>query len=297
MPILSFTSSFDMRRFLLGFTTYCLLVGLLLGGMLVARTWMWQGRVGHALCIRPSTRLLCVGNSHTGCTWLDSEELGIQVIWLDSGPLPFARMRLAEIDKRRGFGNVRSVVVDCDMTSIKVTRTCVYRCVEKQWPLAWRYLDWLPVSKVEVCERIFLPLGREWSISGLAGQSNRKWSDLSAAEKRKDISHYLEDEEKIEGMDVLVLAHLRAIDEICKKNGLNFYVMMAPLTPEKFALYVNEQAVWTERLRHLGYQVLDYTHECPDRDFQDSHHLNYDGRVRFTKKHKDELIRGEKYGR
>lgn len=286
-----------MKRFILGFMVFCLLVGLTLFSILAIRMLIWQSQVDRLVAVRPSTRLLCVGNSHTGCTWQDSDELGVQTIWLDSGPLPFARMRLSEIDARHGFGNVRSVVVDCDMTSIFVTRTCVYRCAETQWPIAWRYLDWLPISKVELYKRLFLPLGRTWAIVGEARRSNRKWSDLTIAERRQDIQHYLENEAKIDGMDVLVLEHLRAIAGICRKNGLNLYVMMAPLTPEKFALYANEEVAWTARLRRLGYQVLDYSHECPDCDFQDNHHLNFDGRVKFTKKHREELIEGRPHGR
>lgn len=279
-----------MKKFLAK-TLLCaaLLVSALIA-ILAIRMALWEGRVAAALAIRESTHTLCVGNSHTGCTWEDSEADGVQVVWKSACPIPFAWMRLAEIERRGGFKNIKRVFVDCDMPELGVDPKRIADETAIQWPLAWRY-TWC-TSGIAGARAVLSPLTAEWVVREGAPTDSRCWTDLSPEKRAEEVSgiYGAASTEKPEEDLALILDYYSRIREIAARNNLELHLFLAPLpsdNPQRTLPFLDE---WIARLRSLGYTVHDYRAACPDSDFRDCHHLSYQGRLKFSGSHVLEVL-------
>lgn len=271
-----------MRKFLAKVCVCAALLGVTLIAVLAVRTALWEDRLAAALSIRESTHTLCVGNSHTGCTWEDSETNGVQVIWKSACTIPFAWMRLAEIERRGGFRNVKRLFVDCDMPELGVDPKRIAEEMATQWPLAWRYA-WR-TSGLSGLRAALMPIAAEWVVRVDAPTDARCWTDLAPEKRVEEVSgiYGAASTAKTEDEIMTILGYYARIREIAVRNGLELHLFLAPLpsdNPQRTLLFLDE---WIARLRSLGYMVHDYRAVCPDSDFRDCHHLSYRGRVKFT---------------
>lgn len=272
-----------MKKFLAKTVLCAALLLSVLIAILAIRTALWEGRVAAALAIRESTHTLCVGNSHTGCTWEDSEADGVQVVWKSACPIPFAWMRLAEIERRGGFKNVRLVVVDACMPACDMDEDDMLRCMAEQWPLAWRYLSQVRVSVTMVLRRAFLPILRSWDIGNVPPPNDdRLWIKLSPEQQHKECENgytvFRSDAEQQE-----TLKYLGRIRDICRRNNMDLCLFFAPLpmiNPQRNFDFLNH---WKSRLESDGYTVYDLRSASFEEEFRDAHHLNGAGRARITR--------------
>lgn len=272
-----------MKKFLAK-TVLC--AALLLSAMiaiLAVRTALWEGRVAAALAIRESTHTLCVGNSHTGCTWEDSKADGVQVVWKSACPIPFAWMRLAEIERRGGFKNVKRVFVDCDMPELGVDPKRIADETAIQWPLAWRYT--FRTSGLAGLRAELTPLAVGWVVREDAPTDSRCWTDLPLEKRAEEVAglYGAAATAKSEEEMVNILDYYNRIREIAVRNNLELHLFLAPLpsdNPQRTLPFLDE---WIARLRSLGFTVNDYRAVCSDSDFRDCHHLSYRGRLSFSR--------------
>lgn len=272
-----------MKRFLLYSTALVALALILIAAAMTVRTCHWQSDVEEALAIRPSTKLLCVGGSHTGCTWEDSDAKGVQTIWKSSTPLPFSWVRLLEIERRGGFGNAKVICIDCCMPGCDIDEDDILREMSRQWPLVWRYWNAMPVGGFRILREALLPMFRDWVVGETAPHDDRCWTKLSHEQQMKEFpnvaTQYRGPEER-----AVLLDYLNRIRDICQRNDLRLVILFAPLpsnNPQRTFPFLGE---WKGILADQGFEVLDCRTVCPDEDFRDSHHLVWWGRERFTDK-------------
>lgn len=275
-----------MKRFVINL----LLVGVLgvvaLGSIIAIRLSWWQGEARKLIAIRPSAKVLCIGNSHTGCTWEDSEEDGIQVSWVSASSLPFYWVRLAEIERiNGGLGNIKTIVVDCCGPSRGIREEDMLRVSVSLFPIVCRHISELPISRFKLLKRLMLPLNQDWSLLDSAPRDERNWTRLTADERKKEIDeiYNVPKAPLPENTDEILLEYLKRIRDICIRHGIRLVCFFAPLpsdNPQRNSPMLDE---WKRRLEAENYQMYDFRNSCPDDFFRDSHHLSCQGRLRFTK--------------
>lgn len=273
-----------MLRFLLkGFAVTCL-CGAFMALAISIRLCLW---LCNSQCMggRNNTRILCVGNSHTGCTWVDNEELGIEVQYTSGTPLPFYWVRLAEMDRLGKLENIKVLVLDCCGPSRNVSEENMLRVAVRLFPLTWRYLDELPVDMCKVLKRLLLPIGQEWCVSDVALEDERKWTSIPDAERKAEIDKTFNTTGRVypDNRDEIVLEYLSRIDKLCKRHGIRLALIFSPLPSENPQRNSDDMTIWKSRLESAGYKLYDLRGACTDDYFRDCHHLSSKGRRLFTK--------------
>ena len=71
---------------------------------LIVRTALWQGRAAEIFTLPAHTEVLCIGNSHTGCTWSDAPAFAFHKEWRSGRGFLFAVLRLLEFERRGQLG-------------------------------------------------------------------------------------------------------------------------------------------------------------------------------------------------
>lgn len=256
------------------------------------RVFIEQDQISKFYQIRSNTRILCVGNSQTGCTWEDSESLGVETKWLSASSLPVYWMRLAEIERRGGFRSVRVVVVDCCAPARHVWEERIARDIARTLPISWRYIGEMPTKLVQAFRQCVLPLRREWNFSDTPANDNRRWTALSKEAQRAELDDVYNGPgyREPDNADDIVLEYLHRIHDICSRHGIKLILFFAPLVDENPNRHSQRLDKWKETLIRNGYEVLDYRNACEDVDFRDSHHLSFKGRQRFTRQHLESLM-------
>ena len=275
-----------MKRFLINLPLVGGLCVAALASIVAIRLLWWQGEARKLLAIRPSTKVLCIGNSHTGCTWEDSEEDGIQVSWVSASSLPFYWVRLAEMECiNGGLGNVRTIMIDCCGPSRGIREEDMLRVSVSLFPIVCRHVPELPVNQLKLLRRLMLPLNQDWSLLDSAPRDQRNWTRLTADERKKEIDeiYNVPKAPLPENADEILLWYLKRIRDICNRYGIRLVCFFAPLpsdNPQRNSPMLDE---WKRLLESENYHVYDFRDACPDDFFRDSHHLSYKGRLLFTK--------------
>ncbi len=250
------------------------------------RVWLNQDEIESFYKIRPQTKVLCVGNSQTGCTWEDSKELDVETKWISATSMPVYWMRLAEIDRRDGFCNVKVVMMDCCAPARHVWEDRIARDIARTLPVSWRYIFQMPTSFLEVLTQCLLPLSREWDFCDAPANDDRRWTSLSKEEQKNELDEVYNGVgyREPDNADEVVLEYLSRIQSICSRRGVRLILFFAPLVdgnPNRSSTRLNG---WKKTLLKRGYNVWDFRDACADNAFRDSHHLTLEGRQNFTRK-------------
>ena len=262
------------------------LCALTVVSIVATRLCLWQGEIKKRLAIRPSTKVLCVGNSHTGCTWEDSEEDGVQVSWVSASSLPFYWIRLVEIERiNNGLGDIKTVVIDCCGPSRGIREADMLRSAVSLFPIVVRHINELPVDGFQFAKQLLFSMRKDWEIAESSPGDDRNWTRLTPEERAKEIDEiYNAPSAPLpENADEVLLGYLGRIRGLCNRNGARLVCFFAPLpsdNPQRNSPMLDE---WKRRLESENYEVHDFRDACPDDFFRDSHHLSWRGRLRFSK--------------
>lgn len=278
-----------MRRLLLQFIAVISLAFVLAAGILIVRLVLWQDEVSAHFTVRDNARVIVVGNSHAGCTWDDSPELGLQVFWHSATAFPFGLFRIKEIIRNGGFKNASVLLVPCDSSDFALTDAWhKERNYAMQFPFAWRYYKELRgVSAVNILKRLFVPISSTWEIT-----EDPPLVD-TIVDKEKLLADYALKKKKPFVIDEAVagemLDTLSEIKKLCDENHIRLVLYASPMPPVG-TLDANITE-WIGRLKGLGYDYRDYRQACPDfKMFFDSNHLNKTGRRLFTEAHINDCL-------
>ena len=305
-----------MKKFL---TKICLAAGLLLlldlaivVGSIVAK----QDAVGAAFDVSDETRVLFIGNSHTGCTFTESPELRSRVFWKIRAGFASNYVRFLELERRGALDRgAKACVIDCDASSFfGLRRDGILFDFFNSYPFAWRYLDVIPLSAPALALELLLRPGSGGDFQTAAfpepaGTPN--WATRSSKMSPAELEAYLTssvdgaaelttcdwDSGEVLPRDWREQVEAMALDmkARCDRHGVRLVLFAAPLASQ--CPFRTNPVVWQQvsdmaaRLRARGIEYRDYRLSCSDDQFVDAHHLMHGPSAAFTGKFCDEVLK------
>ncbi len=290
---LSISSSDPMKRYLVTIAVFFAVMITLCISVVIFRIVVVQPEVDEVFKVRPNTRLLCLGNSHTGCTWEDSESLGVQVLWKSSTPILFSVLRLRELERRGQLTGIKACIMDCDMTTVEALQpTLLIREFRLQLPFTWRYSRdfWRQLFPVFVDA---LLVCRPFVIQETPPRDMRLWGTLTEEDRRRQLKtmYGSEIQPVADWLDYVLKAIVEA-KEICRRNGIHLYLMASPLVSNNPQQLSTEISELKQVARDHGVPYVDFRREVSDSKFRDAQHMSEQGRREFTQMMVAKLVEG-----
>lgn len=284
-----------MRRFIAQVCLFLSLVVAMSLGVVAVRVASHAEEVEATMKLEPWQKILFIGDSHIGCTFIQSQQYENCVLWESSMPQQFTLMRLREMEKRGALNGVELLVLDIGLQSIGQQR--VKRMKEFWWrmiPISIYHPDVLPLSTWDRIDQVVKkPNGR------IHVREDMPTADVSVLKRTREAqeadfqetteTHFewinRSDEMCCDWSDSL----RRAIDEIsviCRRNDIPLVFITAPLTSyyvEAIPKDVNEKLrEFTDQIAHKGIPYYDLRDWGEDDDFRDCFHFRYSGAMKFT---------------
>lgn len=136
-----------MKKFIIRVVLCALLGVVILFVLSVVRVLPHLCEINRTLAIQPWQTVLCVGDSHVGCTFVESKEFGTKILWNNSTPKIFSLFRLLEMERLGYLKNINTVIVEFGYQTIAgMTLKNVEYGWKRVYPICWRYIDKLPVE-------------------------------------------------------------------------------------------------------------------------------------------------------
>ena len=263
---------------------------------LAIRTALWQRRAAELYSVPDGVEVLCIGNSHTGCTWSEDAEFGFMKAWRSGRAFPFAAMRLMEFDRLGQLDGVKVCIMDCDRTTFAaMTEKKIRQGYSEAFPLFWRYLGRAPLSRADLLTDAALKWFRKWPKPEKkdARPSDKKaWTDRTVEERTRNIAKEYAPEvwnanRPVKDVDDLLFDLACVAQEVCDRHGIRLILFAAPVVsenPERTQpeVYSRELDALIARIRAAGIEYQDLRAACPDAWFRDAHHLSSAGADAFT---------------
>lgn len=287
-----------MRRFalrLFGFAFLLVSAGL---SIVIVRLVCWQSRVKQVFTVRPETEVICIGSSHTGCTWAERSDYKNQLYWNSMNSIPLAVLRLRELARQNDLSHVRVCMVDFDVMGF-----CDLRFMDEvfvsQFPFTWRYLSDAPWTGRPLKLFIERP-GASWAISDYVPSDTTAWSERSDTERREHLERvYCGDRQQLNKLleyprwRDIVRGSVKELHDICKAHQIHLILFSSPVvsqSPDRTDPDRNRvlQEMVAE-VKKMGIDYKDYRAAMSDCDFRDSNHLLPNAAERFTQKVFDEV--------
>ena len=263
---------------------------------LIVRTALWQGRAAEIFTLPPHTEVLCIGNSHTGCTWSDAPAFAFHKEWRSGRGFLFAVLRLLEFERRGQLDGVKVCLMDCDRTArVGLSEKKIRQGYSEAFPLFWRYLGRAPLSRADLLTDAALKWFRKWPKPEKkdARPSDKKaWTDRTDEERARNIAKEYAPEvwnanRPVKDVDDLLFNLACVAQEVCDRHGIRLILFAAPVVsenPERTQpeVYSRELDALIARIRAAGIEYQDLRAACPDAWFRDAHHLSSAGADAFT---------------
>lgn len=265
--------------------------------VIAVRILCWQGRVDETFNFPNGVQVVCIGNSHTGCTWFESEEFHNKVLWTSSTGFTFHYLRFLELERRGALNKgIKVCIVDCDGPATRgfkkeSLRARFLDCL----PFAWRYIDQMPESVLTLAYEVLTNTGHDFHILEKPPEEVPNWTTRTKEEQKSNILHQYGVNPEVwdpalypEEWEASLLKMVSYMKNRCERYGIRFICFAAPLTSQSPArankvVWDRETAI-IEKVRDLGCEYYDFRLSVPDNKFRDSHHLLKSTSYDFTKK-------------
>ena len=285
-----------MKKFLLKVFYSGITCAVVLVLVPIVRVVIAQGKLDEVFSVPEGTKVLCIGNSHTGCTWYEAPEFKNRVLWTSASSFATHYMRFREFE-RRGIldSGVRYCILDCDgpgMGGFSIGR--LKERFAYDLPFAWRYTNCLPVGIGDLVLYVLNHTSQEFSFDEIPPGQVPDWTTRTKEEQESNIiGQYgkMRSDWKEGYPDGWQNAFLWMVEDIkrrCDAHGVRLICFAAPLTSASPAR--TDQIIWEresqmiERVKAIGVEYYDFRLECADNEFRDSHHLLRNSSYEFTKK-------------
>lgn len=298
-----------MKRFLLKIGIALGLVVVLLVGVLLGRTVRGMQKAKKVFSVPSGTEVLFIGNSHTGCTFAEAPEFRNRVLWYSGCGFVFHYLRFLELERRGVLDQgIKVCVFDCDSKSIGGNQTWALKeNFLVSVPFAWRYLNKIPMSKLEILEEVFLQWRGKTRLTVRPFSETPRWTTFSSEEKEASLANYWgKDYLKPRMWDVNSAGYPRGLKESldnmicdikkrCEERGIRLIFFAAPLpseAPDRANPVIWKQGEdWGAHVRSLGCEYYDFRRSVPDDQFMDAGHLLPSGAYAFTKWFNTEILK------
>ena len=262
----------------------------------IVRVMIAQGKLDEVFSVPEGTKVLCIGNSHTGCTWYEAPEFKNRVLWTSATSFATHYMRFREFE-RRGFldSGVRYCILDCDgpgMGGFSIGG--LKKRFAYDLPFAWRYANCLPVGIGDLALYVLNHTSQDFSFDEVPPGQVPDWTTRTKDEQESNIiGQYgkIRSDWKNGYPDGWQNAFLWMVEDIkrrCDAHGVRLICFAAPLASASPAR--TDRMIWEresqmiERVKALGVEYYDFRLECADNEFRDSHHLLRNSSYEFTQR-------------
>lgn len=265
---------------------------------LVVRVTISQAELNGVFGVPDGTEVLCIGNSHTGCTWYEAPEFKNRVFWSSATGFATHYMRFREFERRGVLDSgIRYCILDCDGPSMTFFSTEELKMrFGINLPFAWRYADCLPVGLCNLALYVLGHSGHEFYFTGETPPGQvAGWTTRTKQEQELNIARqYCKDFHSDwktgypEGWQDVFLWMVGDIKNRCDAHGVRLICFAAPLTSASPAR--TNRMIWEresrmiDRVKAIGVEYYDFRLACADCRFRDSHHLLRDYSYEFTKR-------------
>ena len=287
-----------MKRFVLTLAFASVLGFLVVALSLTFQIWHGQAAVEKAFAIPNGTRILCLGSSHTGCTWQEGD--GVHSVWLNGSAFVFSLMRLKEMERLGQLNEVKYCLVDADYEGLcgRMKKKHVEETALQSAYFVWRYLEFLPGAECEYVWAALTWLGHRHDFKSSLPSGENVYKSLSA-EKRDGLLKEAEAAILREPAtsQSIVVANQRALDEmkhLCDAYGIHLILFAGPLVNGHPLRGSHSDLLdgWKAFCKKRGVAYWDLRDEMPDELFYDIDHLSVEGRKAISTKYLSRLCDG-----
>lgn len=263
---------------------------------LATRVIIAQARLNEVFSVPKGTQVLCIGNSHTGCTWYESPKYKNRVLWTSSTGFATHYMRFREFE-RRGIldTGIKYCIFDCDGPGMGgFSKISLKRRFVSDLPFSWRYVGCLPLDLFDVISYTICHASQDFSYDEKPPKQVPDWTTRTKDEQESNIlgqygkitSDWESDFPPNWQESFLWMAN--DIKMRCESHNIRLIFFAAPLTTASPAR--NNPKIWDResnminRVKELGIEYYDFRTSCADNLFRDSHHLLLNASDEFTEK-------------
>ena len=268
---------------------------------LCVRTTLWQRKAADVYQVPAGTEVLCIGNSHTGCTWSKAPEFGLRIAWRSDRCFLFSVLRLMEFERLGQLDGIKVVIMDCDWTSVhSFTEEKIRHGFRQEFPSFFRYLALTPVSSADIVMDAVAKWHRKWRFFEQRPTDDVPWTGRTAEEKAVHLANAyspsaLKELKTLKNADGLTYELVMRAKAICDRHGIRLVLFASPLVsenPERTqpALYSRSLEALIGRIKALGIDYLDFRAAVSDDQFRDATHLSCEGSYNFTRQFCDTIL-------
>lgn len=279
-----------MKRLVIKLALFGAVMVFALAGTLALRTYLWQDKVREHFKIKPGTLALCIGNSHSECSWVEVPGTQIKNSFEHATHFSMFVWRLKEFDRLGQLDNVGTVILQYDWAAFRDSVTSFIGRYRMGFPFMWRYFNEIPSHQdpLNCILGVVTHIGTHWGCAGEPLRPNLRPVD-------KTFKPRFLKQDRVRGQkpnldwwfrQVEITAHeLDEIKEICQRHGIKLYLVLTPLC-EEYRRQDEAIEQFYEELFNLaaekGIACCDLRAWAPDYLFRDASHLSYTGAFQLS---------------
>lgn len=282
-----------MKRFLVKVALGAVGAVVLLLGLPVVRVAMSQPSLDSAFCLPADTQTLFTGDSHIGCSIVESS--GVRVLWRSASSPGFSLLRLKNIERLGWPEGLRTVITEVGTQTLYAEHSEMLYA--SAWTTAfywaWRFPEawgvWRVLQFLETLSHFpTIPEASETSSAMDIPFPSRTVEEREEDLKRVFAGHFERLTMPVEWAcaEAELREELRALRTFCESKGVRLILFSAPLT----STYRARMPPWARErfkrfqtwIREEGFEYYDHREALDDVWFRDSHHLRPSGAKRFT---------------
>ncbi len=280
-----------MKRFTITLLCAVILGTVVVSSSLVVQIVHGQKAVKNAFAVPAGTKILCLGSSHTGCTWQEGD--GVHSVWLNGSAFVLSLMRLKEMERLGQLKGVRCCIVDADYEGLcgRLKEKHIEETFLQSVYYAWRYMDFLPGERWKYIWSAITWLGHRRDFKSSTPRDGNIYKGLSEAKKASLIKKAAKELRQTDDTSSSITeANKRILDEmkrLCDAHGIRLILFASPLVKDH--LMRGEQRGlldgWKSYCKEQNVEYWDLRDEMPDELFYDIDHLSDEGRRLISKKY------------
>ncbi len=284
-----------MKRFLKYITIFGLGLILPIIATFCIRLMLRQSQVAESRHIEPWQKILFIGDSHIGCTFIEAPVYSNRVVWASSMPQQFTLMRLLDMERLGALRDVETFVLEIGLQSLG-EQDCE-RMKELWWrmfPISWRYPELIPLSTFDKLS--YAVVNSSMAMPVIEKMSTNDVSILTRTQKKRDsdfarLSDFHFDwigrpEQMCIGWEESLHNAIAGIIDVCRRNNIKLLFLTAPVVsyyraaiPKKVEQKLQE---FIKQIKDAGIEYYDLRAWGTDDDFRDCFHFRLSGAQKFT---------------
>lgn len=277
-----------------------LIAAVIVGVILVLVAWIcrifyWESKVRDVYTIDPSTKVIFIGNSHTGKSWKELKDFNNKVLWRSSECFLFSEMRLSELERRHQLDNVEVCVMNFDGPSMTFFNDDQIKSdILAEAPVSIKHLGIFPISKTSLLIEALEYANKQICVQERNPELTKSWISRTGEEKAAHLKRIYDvfpvdwqDPYYTREWETILMCSVERVRMICERNNIRLIFFAAPLVAENPELVddyrFDKINSVIQKVKDMGIEFYDFRRSCPDSRFMDSHHLHDDGAEAFTR--------------